>query len=778
VFWVHASNTARLEQSFRGIAELVKVRGRKEPQADVFKLVQDWLRDEKNGRWLLVVDNADDAGALSAQVGDSQKSQADDGDGDSSNMRALQHPLSRYLPPSRHGCVLVTSRTRQAAMQLVEDSDIIAIEPMDDAAAHALLRKKLGDEGKKRDSNNDIAELAAALDHMPLALVQAAAYIRQRAPRCSVQQYLKEYRQSDSRATSLLNQRAGHLRRDEAASNAILITWQISFDHVRSSRQSAADLLSLMSFFDRQGIPEALLRSRDSTANNSDDNDDDFEDDLDTLRDYSFVTVTRDAKTFEMHSLVQLATRKWLESQQQLNRWREQFISNLCVELPTGEHENWERCQALFPHARAALSQRPASQKSLEEWALLLYKAAWYAWQQGKAGEAEQMSMMSMEVRREVLGKESKETSDSMGLVGLARSLGGKYEEAEAVHRQTLAMREKALGHEHPDTLASMNNLALVLDRQGKYEEAEAMHRQELAICEKVLGREHPSTLTSMNNLAGVLDRQGKYEEAEAMHRQTLATREKVLGREHPSTLASVYCLAHLLAQQGCYKESLTLYDRACAGHSVVLGDYHPTTRTCYKYRSTVASQMEAPVAHSRVDPDNAISAPTGQERVASRELMHVYQPPVEPVPDLRLPSLNRKGISDAVKSVVTSSATPPPAENSLVSKSFRTDAEEMEEMNSLTHIAIGPVGRPTEEDTMPQVEQEEYANHDSKDHDGGVCANILGPAARLKRQFLQLAQYTGWGVKDGHRRIEWLCVRLVSLNTERCAYRFNKGLR
>jgi tetratricopeptide (TPR) repeat protein len=627
VFWVHASNTARLEQSFREIAELVKVRGRKEPQADVFKLVHDWLRDEKNGRWLLVVDNADDAGALSAQVGDSQKSQADDGGGDSSNMRALQHPLRRYLPPSRHGCVLVTSRTRQAAMQLVEDSDIIAIEPMDDAAAHALLRKKLGDKGKKSgnnsdgDSNTDIAKLAAALDHMPLALVQAAAYIRQRAPRCSVQQYLKEYRQSDSRATSLLNQRAGHLRRDEAASNAILITWQISFDHMRSSRQSAADLLSLMSFFDRQGIPEALLRSRDSTANNRDDNDD-FEDDLDRLRDYSFVTVTRDAKTFEMHSLVQLATRKWLESQQQLNRWREQFISNLCVELPTGEHENWGRCQALFPHARAALSQRPASQKSLEEWALLLYKAAWYAWQQGKAGEAEQMSMMSMEVRREVLGKESKETSDSMGLVGLARSLGGKYEEAEAVHRQTLAMREKVLGHEHPDTLASMNNLALVLDRQGKYEEAEAMHRQtlatsekvlgrehpdtltsmnnlanvlesqgkyeeaeamhrqELAICEKVLGREHPDTLTSMNNLAGVLDRQGKYEEAEAMHRQTLATREKVLRREHPSTLTSMNNLANVLDSQGKYEEAKAMHRQTLATREKVLGREHPSTLT------------------------------------------------------------------------------------------------------------------------------------------------------------------------------------------------------
>jgi hypothetical protein len=130
-----------------------------------------------------------------------------------------------------------------------------------------------------------------------------------------------------------------------------------------------------MSFFDRQGIPEALLRSPSRPAGN-----DNFEDIL-TVRDYYFVTVTRDAHTFEMHNMVQQATRKWLESQEQFDKWREQFISNLCAELPTGEQRNREKCQALFPHARAALSQRPASQKALEEWALLLYKAAWYAWQ-------------------------------------------------------------------------------------------------------------------------------------------------------------------------------------------------------------------------------------------------------------------------------------------------------------------------------------------------------------------------------------------------------------
>jgi hypothetical protein len=164
------------------------------------------------------------------------------------SLAALSSSICRAIcPASRHGSVLVTSRTKRAAMQVVEDSDIVAIEPIDDAAAHALLCKKLGGIKEEHDS---VAKLASTLDHMPLALVQAAAYIRERAPRCSVQHYLDEYRQSDSRKTSLLNREAGRLRRDRAASNAVLITWQISFNHIQKTRSSAAGLLSLISFFD------------------------------------------------------------------------------------------------------------------------------------------------------------------------------------------------------------------------------------------------------------------------------------------------------------------------------------------------------------------------------------------------------------------------------------------------------------------------------------------------------------------------------------------------
>ncbi|KAH7364012.1 hypothetical protein BKA65DRAFT_545909 [Rhexocercosporidium sp. MPI-PUGE-AT-0058] len=157
-----------------------------------------------------------------------------------------------------------------------------------------------------------------------------------------------------------------------------------------------------MSFFDRQGIPEALLRSRDEQSqynqerNNdhnqsdigaeySDDNgsegsqssvNDGFEDDLVVLRNYSFIFDNKDGTTFEMHGLVQLATRNWLEAHGHIKTWKSAFLRNLDAGLPSGEYENWERCRALFPHAQSAAAQKPKEKESLKDWASVLYKAA------------------------------------------------------------------------------------------------------------------------------------------------------------------------------------------------------------------------------------------------------------------------------------------------------------------------------------------------------------------------------------------------------------------
>jgi hypothetical protein len=121
-----------------------------------------------------------------------------------------------------------------------------------------------------------------------------------------------------------------------------MITWQISFNEIREKWPTSADLLSLMSYFNRQGIPEDVLKVRlrgreevsgltqqeddgvvkdeenegqdieDVSASEAD-NDDVFDEAVKRLRSYSFISIGEDGRTFEIHKLVQLTTRKWLE---------------------------------------------------------------------------------------------------------------------------------------------------------------------------------------------------------------------------------------------------------------------------------------------------------------------------------------------------------------------------------------------------------------------------------------------------------------------------------
>ncbi|OAL56144.1 putative kinesin [Pyrenochaeta sp. DS3sAY3a] len=563
VLWVHASNAARFEQSYRDIADRVKIFGRKDPKADIFKLVHDWLCGSKE-RWLLVLDNVDDARFLL--------------DRPTTNLTDGSKPLREYLPHCERGSILVTTRNDEAALKLVERRrDVIAVKPMDKPSAVALFKKKLGTWG----NSSAVAELAVVLEYMPLAIVQAAAYISQRVPRYSVAKYLDEYRKSERKRTSLLDYDEGQLRRDWEAKNSIIVTWQMSFEYIQQTRPSAADLLSLMSLFDRQGIPEALLQRqasqrgaqrsqkeprKDAWGSDEEDNgsqsstsDDQFEDDIVALRNFCFVTVDTSGTSLEMHALVQLATRKWLEANSKLEQWKQQFVSSLHAAFPTGEYGNWAACQALYAHAKAAVGQQPEDELSIVEWATVLYRAAWFAERTGNIGDAEMLATKAMKARKKVLGQEHEDTVRSVAMVGLAYKLGGRWDEAEKLGVQVMETFKTKLGADHPDTLTSMANLASTYWN----------HKTKL-------GADHPSTLTSMANLASTYRDQGRWDEAEKLFVQVIETRKTKLGADHPDTLTSMNNLAFTWKAQGQSAEAIDLLRQCVQLCRHVLGDNHP----------------------------------------------------------------------------------------------------------------------------------------------------------------------------------------------------------
>ncbi|RYP92185.1 hypothetical protein DL770_001692 [Monosporascus sp. CRB-9-2] len=403
VFWVPATSSARFEEGYRKIAERAKLPGWDKSDVDIFKLVYSWLSHEANSYWVMIIDNADDLSVFSP---------SGKGKGREDNLFNARAPLLEFLPQSPNGSLLITSRNRDVAFQLTGSyADIIRIPPMEQAHALALLRNKLGGSVE----HDDAVALVEALDYMPLAIAQAAAYISQRAPRATVSRYLQDLRRGDRDRAKLLNMDIGDSRRDGTASNSIIATWQISFEHIRRDRPSAMRLLSLMSLFDRQGIPDSLL---DGRYQDDSDVSFDFEEDLNTLTSFSLVATDVEGHQFEMHRLVQFSTRKWLELQGELEGWREKYVRLMDDNYPVGIYENWKACRALFPHAEAAVPCRPGGGSILETWASVLYKAAWYAEGVGNYQAAHEMGRGALEAREATLGAEHPETLDIVNNLG------------------------------------------------------------------------------------------------------------------------------------------------------------------------------------------------------------------------------------------------------------------------------------------------------------------------------------------------------------------------
>ena len=155
---MHAGSAARFEQSYRDIAEQVKIRGRQDPQANLVQLV--WLRDPRHGPWLLILDNLDDAQIWSEVEAFHTVEMKSGGPIN----RHAQHPqpLASYLPRCEHGRVLLTTRSRGIALTSVEENDIIIVESMSPSDAVALLKKKLG----RVEGGEGTGELVAALEYM------------------------------------------------------------------------------------------------------------------------------------------------------------------------------------------------------------------------------------------------------------------------------------------------------------------------------------------------------------------------------------------------------------------------------------------------------------------------------------------------------------------------------------------------------------------------------------------------------------------------------------
>jgi tetratricopeptide (TPR) repeat protein len=536
-----------------------------DPKTNILRLVHSWLCDASNGQWTMVVDNADDADVFFSNTSQSRVP---------GNSDPPVELVSEFLPQSPNGSILITSRDQQVAWKLVgRKSSIYEVNPMDPDNAIALLEKKLGSD----ISRDEALCLINALDSMPLALSQAAAFITQRAPRMSVSRYVEDINKSDQIRAHLLTRDEGDIRRDGQASNSVFATWQISFDYIRKHTPTAARLLSFMSMFDRQNIPESLLINKYADSENGEC---DFDDDIHMLFSFSLVKMNVDGREFEMHRLVQISTKKWLELNDELETWKANYAIFMNASFPEGTYENWPVCRALLPHAQAIVSSQPQDTQAQLMWATVLYHVSWYLTEMGQYNTSIELNSLALDTMEKILGEEHINTLHSLSHLGNNLGNQGKYDAAEAVHKRVLKVRERILGPDHPHRLWSMANLALAYKHKERWYEAEEIYVQVAETQKRILGVDHPDTLSSMYSLALTYYKQERWQEAEELGIKVLEMRKKIFEEDHPDILFSMNALSLIYKARGRWQEAESLEIRALNVRQTKLGEDHPVTLT------------------------------------------------------------------------------------------------------------------------------------------------------------------------------------------------------
>ena len=513
-FWIHSSSRARFEQSFGEIADQIRTDACEVGSSDTLQTVSRWLSDKKNGPWLLILDNADDARVLL----DLQQ------DHTARDAAPIKRRLIDYIPQVPHGIVLVTTRDRTSGWALTGDySTPIEVQSMGPVESLELLKGKLPVE-----SGSEAVELLKELEYVPLAISQAGAYIRERAPLMTLPKYLAEFRKSQDNQTTLLNANHADLRRDGEVPNAVITSWQLSFDHIRTAYPKAADLLSLMSIFNRQAIPQFLVQGDyDDLA---------FCEVIGPLLNFSLVRAEIKGQTFELHRLVQIATRHWLERDSSSQHWIDCAIDRMAELFPNRgkQRQNWVSCEMLFPHIEEVLGNEPASEKYRLTYADLLTLSSCYLIERkGDYLLAEERSKKALDIQRNILEPSDDALLATLGVIGYAYSRQERYQEAEELNVEILEQRMKNGGETDERTFIAMSNLAQTYVVLHKFEEAEELFSRVHGLQSRLLGLEHPDIINTDDSLAHLNNEKGDFQRAETLSLSALERATTLFGSDN-----------------------------------------------------------------------------------------------------------------------------------------------------------------------------------------------------------------------------------------------------
>jgi tetratricopeptide (TPR) repeat protein len=541
VLWLNAETPAELKAGCGEIARRMDLPYPKDDLDRAVETLKGWLKD--NTGWLLILDNADEPATL-----------------------------EHFLPEAGHGHVLITTQAHD--LQVLGIPDPVELPNLPPGDATEFLLKRCDRQDAPAGDREAAGELARALDGLPLALEQAAAYIMNR--QTTFRSYLEGY---GHRGLKLLEAHAPALGSHPVS---VVKTWSANFEAVEEESPATADVLRFSAFLAPDNIPIELISQGapdlgalvvaafaeavgDPLVVN---------DLLQPLARFSLIRINVEAEVYSIHRLVQEVLKDTMD-QPTRRQWRERAVRAASRAFPPVEYVNWSRCERLLPHALAAVSGLGRDEGQIEEAGRLLNVAADYLATRGQYTEAEPLAREAVGIFRTTLGERHPAYAISLNDLAWLYRVMGRHAEAEPLAEEAVGIFRTALGERHPAYAASLDNLAWLYRETGRHAEAEPLLVEAIEIRRTALGERHPDYAISLHNLAWLYRSMGRHAEAEPLAREAVGIFRTALGERHPAYAASLFNLEWLYLQLGRHAEAEPLAEEA-VGIFTALGERHP----------------------------------------------------------------------------------------------------------------------------------------------------------------------------------------------------------
>ncbi|KAH7489289.1 hypothetical protein FOMA001_g2301 [Fusarium oxysporum f. sp. matthiolae] len=542
VFWVPALSRASFEQACVQIIDTCNIPTTNNNNADAVESVRQYLSSKRAGKWLLVVDNADDAQTVMGSVG-------------------AESGIYRSLPHSDEGRILFTTRYRKLAIS-VAGRNIVEVPAMSRDEARSYFQGAMIQEVSS--SNEQVMNhLLTLLTHLPLAITQAAAYLNENE--ISLMEYLQLFENTDRDRIELLSVEFQDDTRYEQSQDPVATTWFISFNQIRRADELASRILMFLAYVEPKGVPQSMLPEGESQQQ--------LTRAIGTLCGYKFLDRRGSSEVFDMHSLVHLAIKSWVAENDSEKEQSQAAIARLEEVFPTDEWENRDVWRQYLPHAIKLLRY------SEDDWSEELCKLGYWAGRcllvDGRVTEVVELLEHVVAVRRTMLAENHPSRLASQHTLAIAYEANGQIKEAVKLLEHVVAVRT-TLAENHPDRLTSQHTLAIAYEANGQIKEAVKLLEHVVAVRKTTLAENHPDRLTSQHTLAIAYEANGQIKEAVKLLEHVVAVRT-TLAENHPDRLASQHALALVYQANGQIKEAVKLLEHVVAIKRTTLAENHPS---------------------------------------------------------------------------------------------------------------------------------------------------------------------------------------------------------